>query len=192
MTYLLCMRIQNRLYEAKDLFGFLHLKPEKIYLWLRTYKIFEPAERPQGVRGKNKYSLLDLVKLTLIAHLTNLGMHLDYVRGIFSEIDKADVWKRIINERDRFDTDAAILVIFGQTEVDWYRLEGGIGPARPRQAPRFRVTLLTYAEALRQLQERLKEPWPTLAINMNFIVEAVETNTGEKLGQRNTGKMTKS
>lgn len=176
------MSTENRLYEAKHLLKFLQLKPEKIYLWLRTYRIFEPAERPHGVRGKNKYSLLDLVKLAFIDSLQNLGMPLEYVREIFSKMDEAGEWKRLVKERDRFDADGAILLIVRETGVDWYRLEGGVGPTRPRPAPRFRVTLLSYAEALRQLQERLKAPWPTLTINMNFIVGTVEMITGERLG----------
>jgi DNA-binding transcriptional MerR regulator len=177
------MGIENRYYEAKDLLRFLQLKPEKMYLWLRTYKIFEPAERPHGVRGKNKYSLLDLVKLAFIDNLQNLGMHLEYIRGIFGEMDEADVWRRLVNERDCFEADGAILFIVRETGVDWYRLEGGVGPERPRQAPHFRVTLLNNAEALRQFQERLKAPWSTLAINLGIIVDKIESLTGERLGQ---------
>ena len=177
------MGIENRLYEAKDLLRFLQLKPEKIYLWLRTYRIFEPAERPHGVRGKNKYSLLDLVKLALIDNLQNLGMPLEYIRQVFSKMDEAGEWKRLVNERDRFNADGAILLIVRETGVDWYRLEGGVGPARPQPAPHFRVLLLSNAEAIRQFQECVKAPWSTLAINMKFILGIVEDTTGERLGQ---------
>jgi len=177
------MSTENRLYEAKHLLKFLQLKPEKIYLWLRTYRIFEPAERPHGVRGKNKYSLLDLVKLAFIDSLQNLGIPLEYVREIFSKMDEAGEWKRLVKERDRFDADGAILLIVRETGVDWYRLEGGVGPSRSRPAPHVRVILLSNAEALRQFQECVKAPWSTLAINMKSILGIVEDTTGERLGQ---------
>lgn len=176
------MAIENRLYEAKDLLGFLQLKPEKIYLWLRTYRIFEPAERPRGIRGKNKYSLLDLVKLSLIANLQSLGIPLEHIQKIFSEVNKAGTWKQVVNERDRIETEGAILLIIRETGIDWYRLRVGTGSARPQPTPRFRAVLLSNSEAQRQLEESLKAPWPILAINLSFIVKNVESIAGDKLG----------
>ena len=96
------MIIENRLYEAKDLKRILGLTPETIYLWLGTYRIFEPAVRAPGVRGKNKYSLLDVVKLALIINLQTIGIHLSHIRGIFAGFDKDEngenLWEKTLSQ----------------------------------------------------------------------------------------------
>jgi len=183
------MKIENRLYEAKDLKRILGLTPETIYLWLRTYHIFEPAERARGVRGKNKYSLLDLVKLALIANLQSFGMHLTAVREIFLQLDKASngesLWNRIVNERDRFDHHGTVLIIARLRLVEFSPMGRII-----THEPQFLVSLLSYDEAAKQLKMNVKAPCPRLIVNVNMIVKFVEMHAHEKLGQRNRKKMT--
>jgi hypothetical protein len=41
--------------------------------------------------------------------------------------------------------------------------------------------LLTYSEALKHFEERIKAPWPILTVNMKFLLDNVETTTGDRL-----------
>jgi len=183
------MKIDNRLYEAKDLKRILGLTPETIYLWLGTYRIFEPALRAPGVRGKNKYSLLDVVKLALILNLQNIGIHLSHIRGIFAGLDKDEnginLWERILNERERFDRVGATLII---RRLSVYRIDlGPMGINKTRlhgREPNYQVRLLSYKEAAGELSFNVKAPLPRLIIPIKWIIEAVELRTRERLGQR--------
>jgi len=180
------MPIDNRLYEAKDLKKILGLTPETIYLWLRTYHIFEPTERAHGVRGKNKYSLLDLVKLMLISRLQTFGINLTCVQGIFVELDKVDngksLWERIVIERNRFDRDGALLVITRLGPTIW-SFRGRLGTWKRPPDQDFSVSLLSYKEAVSQFKKELKAPLTTLIVNLNMILRIVEAQTKERLGQ---------
>lgn len=191
------MAIENRLYEAKDLKKVLGLTPETIYLWLGTYHIFEPAQRAPGVRGKNKYSLLDLVKLALIANLQTLGIHLSHVRGIFAGLDKDEngesLWERIVNERDCFDNDGATLIICRDPGLRVEQGPRGIETTQLRwREPHYMVRLLSYNEAAKELRFNVKAPLPRLIIPINWIIKLVEKRTHERLGQRKAEKVKES
>lgn len=179
------MPINNRLYEAKDLRKILGLRPETIYLWLRTWRIFEPTQRASGVRGKNKYSLLDIVKLMLIDRLLAFGMSLLCMQGIFAKLDKVDngksLWELIVNERNRFDRDGAILIITRGKDVDW-NIPRFLEITGSRLDPNLSVSLLSYDEAVNQFKKESTASAIVLVVNIMNIVTWVESVTDKRLG----------
>jgi DNA-binding transcriptional MerR regulator len=188
------MKIDNRLYESKDLKRILGLKPETIYLWLGTYHIFEPTERATGIRGKNKYSLLDLVKLGLIANLQANGVHLSHVRGIIAGLDKDEngenLWEKLVNERERFDKDGATLIVFMDQGLRVEEGPRGVEITRLRwREPHYRVRLLSYCEAAKQLKLNVKAPVTRLIVPIGWIVRLIEERTHERQGQRKGEKV---
>lgn len=173
------MKIKNRLYEAKDLKRILGLKPETAYLWLRTYHFFEPAARAER-RGKNKYSLIDLVRLAVIRELDSFGMRLDVIKGVFEELEKEKVWDELVNERKKMDTEGAVIIID----------RGKYLNPTPDQNE-FSSIVMSGTSAAEQIVDDLVYPdWAggrvryytsTLIVNVRDIVEFVERETGEKL-----------
>ena len=178
------MAIENRLFEAKDLKRILGLTPEKIFLWLRTYNIFEPTERAIGIRGKNKYSLVDLVKLGFIANLLTFGIHLAQIREIFIELDKVyngkSLWEIIISEKRRLRRHGLILII-ARVSADESNTKGDSGTRKPLKFE-YIVDVATYADALDHLDETMKAAMPKLIVNIGWIVDEVEMFIKRGLG----------
>jgi len=172
------------LFEAKDLIKIFGLKPETIFLWLRTYNIFEPTERARGVRGKNKYSFIDLIKLDLIARLQTLGIHLSRIRQIFVELDRVhkgkSLWDLIVNERTRIDRNGAILFI-DRTRLAEFNMYGEL-----RNPPRYKyfVSIYTYAGAMRRFKANIKILDTFLIVNINSILKGMGPRIDFKLGPK--------
>lgn len=177
----MAMLIENRrLFEAKDLKRILGLKPETVYLWLRTYRLFEPTVRADR-RGKNKYSLLDLVRFGVIRELDSFGMRLDIIKRVFNDLEEEKVWDTLVKERKKFDEEGAVILI------DRGKYLPPFGPTAE-----FSTMVMSGRCAAEQIADDLIYPdWAggrvryytsSLIVNVRDIVVFIETETGEKLG----------
>jgi DNA-binding transcriptional MerR regulator len=129
------MAIQNRLYGAKEVTDILGVKPEEVFLWSRTWSLFEPAERAKGPRGRNKYDFINLLDMALIRELLLFGFNLRSIKKIFESPltfeqlglmtvygeqarDLPTIWEEINKARLSYEIDGAVLLVDKGSSMD--------------------------------------------------------------------------
>jgi len=121
------MAIENKLYGARAIKEILGVKPEEVYLWSRTWGLFEPAIRAKGSRGRNKYDLDNLLDMGLIRELLMFGITPDAIKKIFSSAVTGEsrlkqaymgqnkefpsMWEEIKRCRFEYELNGAVLLV---------------------------------------------------------------------------------
>lgn len=80
----------GRRYEAKDIKALLGVDRNRLFYWLRTYRLLEPAERSGGTGRRGKFSFTNLLELALIYDMERFGLDLDTIKLMKDSIDRRE------------------------------------------------------------------------------------------------------
>lgn len=188
----------SRYYSPKEIKDLLGVDSKNLFYWGRTWGFIRPEKRGSGRGSKNLYSLISLIKISLIQELLSYGMSSQAIESIFRFLDerrfeasdgqrsapsdarerlkrKHNVWTNLQENPAHFKEEGALIFIDNVTKHRGKESEG---------------ILLTYSEAAWQLNEDFLDPEgagpeihykSTLIINLGEIIRFIEDKTGEKL-----------
>jgi hypothetical protein len=91
--------LSSKHFQAKDVVEILgkDIDKNKLFYWIRTYQLLKPEiEEASGTGTRTKFSLKNLLELSLIRELINFGFDLATVRVVKHGIDnyKSDLLKK--------------------------------------------------------------------------------------------------
>lgn len=182
------MAIDDRkLYESKDVKRILGVKPEEIYLWSRTWGLFEPAIRGKA-HGKNRYSLENLMQIALIKELLQWQIGLAAIQRILpagGEQRDPSIWRHIGASRERFEREGCVFALHKSLVGPRY-LFGNITAADAGILPQI-ISLKWALDDFKSFCFGGDGNTPLnfggiLMIDLMKIIYDVESATGDKLG----------
>ncbi len=78
----------NKQYTAKDIKSILGIDRNKLFYWIKTYRLLTPEiEEASGTGKTSKYSLKNLLELATIMELLNSGFDIKTTKEIMKAID---------------------------------------------------------------------------------------------------------
>ena len=80
-------------YVAKDIKALLGISPGQLFHWGKTWRLISPEVKSAGRQGKDKYSFMNLLRLSLIKELVGLGIELSQIQNFLASWpDKKDIF----------------------------------------------------------------------------------------------------
>jgi DNA-binding transcriptional MerR regulator len=80
---------------AKDVKQLLGIDKNKLFYWIRTYRLLKPdIQEASGTGTRSKFSLKNLLELMIINQLLILGMELKYLKNIKGFIDDQVIFQK--------------------------------------------------------------------------------------------------
>ncbi len=111
------MSLSLRLFEAKDIHRFLGIDKNKLFYWMKTYRLVTPVKEAEGTGTRSQFSFKNLLELAVVKELADLGYNLRTIQRLKKYLDT----KRLSRIGDRV-TDMDVF----ERILDWERgAEGG-------------------------------------------------------------------
>jgi DNA-binding transcriptional MerR regulator len=191
-------------FMAKDIKSLLDITPGQLFHWGKTWKLVSPEIKAEGRQGKDKYSFIGLLVLSLIKELINLGVELRQIqkfmqsrnkgKGIFEEVKEREALEErkhkhflLISELSKSSLEFLLglpketrdALESGSTELETYRkILERIGTLKGGFEP---IVLSLKPGAMEDLKVVLLASRKAVMVNLSAIVRELESKTGERL-----------
>jgi len=171
----------RQLFESRHVQEYLDIDKDRLFHWVKTKRLINPAIEGRGRGKKSKFSFENLLDLALTKELTNYGVELNMIKDILSGISnysldrksriKKTIWQTFKDRRSHYEKKGCVLTIeWGRLEEEWV------------------FDLLEGEEILEQLHEDILllswEAVPAiksiLLINIFGIIDSLEKKVGMK------------
>lgn len=183
--------LTGRWYTAKDVKGLLGITSSQLFHWRQTWNLIEPEIKGGGRAFKDKYSFINLLDLSLIKELNELGLEPSKIKDVLKPYDRPDapkewrgsIWNFFKNGREdkedffeesgKWETipgydKAGCIIIMGKEGDEFFIYEIG----RSGNVSSFLQGMMRRTE---------KAPKTFILIDLLKIVKEVEEEMGAKL-----------
>jgi len=89
-------------FEANDIKKLLGIDKNKLFYWIKTYRLLKPEiEEASGTGKRSKFSLKNLLELAAIKEMLNLGFDLNSVKKIKNKMDSEKIFAHILEDKHK-------------------------------------------------------------------------------------------
>jgi len=89
-------RLNNKQFTAKDIKNILGIDRNKLFYWIKTYRMLKPEiEEALGTGKTSKYSLKNLFELSIINELLKSGFDMKTTKKIKKSLDNHEIEKNL-------------------------------------------------------------------------------------------------
>jgi len=93
----------SQTYESRHVKEFLGINKNRLFHWIQTKKLMRPIVLGEGRGGRTKFSIDDLLTLSLIEEINNFGIELNTLKKIMACLEHVEFPNYLLNEAMKND-----------------------------------------------------------------------------------------